>query len=390
MCAIKVVEIVEATVGGIREQIRQIAENIDRERFDLTLVCSTHRDPGYAGELARHAAAGISVIEVPMVRAIRPWQDFRCYRAIRRILAGQRFDVIHTHGSKAGFIGREAAAGGGSYVIHTGHTFPIQWARGLKKPFYAALERKACRHTDCPVALTEAQKQQLIDDAICPAAKIVVVPNAAELPPAPSPEACRAARMKLGLPLGVPVAGMVGRMVLQKDPFVFLAAARAAVQLNPRIHFVWVGGGPLRRAVEVMIRNWDLPAENIHLAGDRPDARELYAAFDVLFFTTRWEGMPYAVLEAMAAGLPVVAADVPGMREIVEHGVTGYVLPREQLAARLARLIADEDRRKAFGDAARERIRQRHSVRQFIIRLQELYIAGAAKAATSDGRSATT
>jgi len=372
---IRVAEIVESTVGGIREHIRQIVSHVDRERFDLTVICSAERDGRIRAELERWREVGVDVIEVPMVRSIRPLRDFLCYRRIVRELKKGAFHVVHAHGSKGGFIGRMAARRlPGARVIHTGHTFPIQWARGLQGAFYAALERAACRHCHRVVALTESQKELLVRRAICPARKIVVIPNATELPPVPGPDDRRRAREALGLPLQVPIIGMVGRIVPQKLPAAFVSAARLVVQARPDAQFVWIGDGPLRSVIEQGVRRMHVPPGNVHVVGERDDARGLYPAFDVFLFTTRWEGMPYAVLEAMAASVPVVSLHVPGMDELVEHGHTGMLVNDDSLLGScVVDLLKNGAQCAGFGLAARHAIEQRYSVAQFIGRLEDLY-----------------
>jgi len=376
MSRIKVAEIAEATAGGVREHLRQILTYVDRERFDVSLLCSVRREQDFEPELERFCAQGIPVVRVPMTRAIRPWNDLRCYRRIYWDLRVGRYDVVHTHGSKGGILGRLAAHRvGGSYVIHTGHTFPLQWARGAKQLFYAGLERRSARWADRIIALSDAQKQQLLSARISPEEKITVLPNAAEVP-APCGSAPRdEARRKLGLPPDAPCAGMAGRIVHQKDPLLFVRAAAVIAERRPDARLVWIGDGPLRRKMEAAANNAGILGKNLIVAGHRQDVRELYAAFDVFLMTTRWEGMPYAVLDAMAAGLPVVAVNVPGMNEIVDDGVTGWLTgPDEQaLAGEVLGLFDNADRRRAYGEAAMVRVRERHSVSNFIARLEEFY-----------------
>lgn len=372
------VEIVEATAGGIREHLRQILTHLDRDRFDLSVICSVRREHNFEMELEQFCAQGTPVVRVAMPRLIRPRQDFGCYRQIYWNLRTCRYNVVHTHGSKGGILGRLAAHRvGGCRVIHTGHTFPLQWARGAKQTFYAGLERRAARWTDRIVALTNAQKEQLLAARICPAEKIVVLPNAAEIAQVPGPDERGEARESLGLPPNAPSAVMVGRIVEQKDPLLFVRVARAIHERNPEARLVWIGDGPLRSKMENAARDAGLLGRALIVAGHREDARRLYAAFDVFLMTTRWEGMPYAALEAMTAGLPIVAVNVPGMDEIVDDGTTGRLTEPDEnaLADEVLKLFDDPDLRKAYGVAAKRRIEERHSVRDFIVGLEELYAA---------------
>ena len=376
--------IAEAMVGGIRRHVLQIVRHADRDRFDLTLLCSVSRDPSFEPELDDLRAGGLAVIQEPMARSIRPLRDFRNYRRILRNLLARPYDVVHTHGSKAGMLGRYAAhryclqREHGCYVVHTGHTFPIQWATGLEGRFYRALEQRAASWTDRIIALTQAQKRMLIERKVCEPGKITVLPNAVELPPLPSIQQRLEARGKLGLPPDAPVAAMVGRIVEQKHPLLFAQTAAAAMRRRPELHFVWLGDGPLRHAMEREAQRLGVPPSHLLVTGQRSDVPGLLAAFDILLMTTRFEGMPYAALEAMAAALPVVAVDVPGMAELVQHGVTGCLAPpdAEKLAAEVLALADNPARRQACGEAARDLVNQRFLLKDFINNLQDLYLSG--------------
>lgn len=374
MPTVKVLHVVESTVGGVREHLRQIFARVDRDRFELSLICSTCRDPSYNTELDGLVADGFTVVRVPMTRSILPLRDARCYLRIRRHMEVLRFDVVHTHGSKGGFLGRLAASrAGGRRVIHTGHTFPFQWARGARGALFASLERRAAAWSDVIVALTQAQRRQLIDRRICPESKIAILPNGVEIPPPITTEARARAREQLGLPHDGIVVGMVGRIVEQKDPLLFVRTAHAVVPHAPNASFVWIGDGELRREMERALPG---PAQrSLLLAGHRDDARRLLAALDVFLLTTRWEGMPYSLLEAMAAGLPAVAANIPGIDEVVDEGKTGYVVePAPEAAARaVLRLVGDAALRRDLGTAGRERVERLFTVDRFIEGLQRLY-----------------
>ena len=376
MSRIKVAEIVEATTGGIWEHLRQILTFVDRDRFAVTVICSVRRDHNVELRLEDFCAGGIPVVRVPMSRAIRPWNDLRCCRRIAWELRVQHFDVVHTHGSKGGIIGRFAAhRAGGARVIHTGHTFPIQWAQGLEKSFYATLERRAARWTDRILALSDAQRRMLLDERICPADKITVLPNAIDVEAVAGPERRSSARERLGLPTDAPTVGMVGRIVEQKDPMLFVRTAQIIHQAMPDARFVWIGDGPLREKMEAAARDAGLLGTSLMIAGRREDARELYAAFDVFLMNTAWEGMPYVVLEAMAASVPVVAVNVPGMNEIVEDGATGKLSEADAraLAGEVLGLLANADLRATYGEAGRRRVADNYSVHSFIEKLEALY-----------------
>jgi glycosyltransferase involved in cell wall biosynthesis len=167
----------------------------------------------------------------------------------------------------------------------------------------------------------------------------------------------------------------MGRLREQKNPLAFVEGAARVARDRPDVQFVLLGDGPLRAEVEARVRDLDLAA-CIHLAGWRDDAYRLLAAADVVTLTSRWEGTPYALLEAMAWSLPVVATAVNGCPEVVRDAETGFLVPPGDdiaWAEKVIEVLADPARARAMGRQGRKQVEERFTLQQMVARVEELY-----------------
>lgn len=209
-----------------------------------------------------------------------------------------------------------------------------------------------------------------------PRERIVVIPNGHDLrrfEHLPAPAITRAA---LALPANVPVAGLVGRIDTQKRVDLFLESARIVSIRIPAAHFLVVGDGPLLPEMKPLSERLAIGAR-VHFTGARDDVPALLSAMDLLVMTSEFEGLPNAVLEAMAAGRPVVSTDVGGCRELVVEGVTGHLVPPrdpEAIADRIVRILASPDRGRSLGAAGRHRALSEFSAPAMAKRFEDLYL----------------
>jgi glycosyltransferase involved in cell wall biosynthesis len=220
---------------------------------------------------------------------------------------------------------------------------------------------RALRLTDHVACVSEDLRDALLD-AGYPAARTSVVYNAVARATAPSSDRLAAIDSEFGLD-GAPVAAIVARLVPQKAHWRFVRAASVAARRVPDARFLIVGDGPLRSQIEAAVRSAGLD-DRVVFTGVREDARELSARADVLVFSSEWEGLSIAALEAMAAGTPVLATDVQGMRELLAGGA-GETVPLDEgdaLGERLADLLLDRQRRAAMSETGKASIEGRHSV----------------------------
>lgn len=265
-------------------------------------------------------------------RALRPLRDRRAAHAIQRCIAQFRPDVVHTHTSKAGLLGRRAARRARVPVV--AHTFHGLVLRGYYPPPVSALlrwiERRLARRTDLLFAISPSCRDELVQMRIAPAARIEVTPPAVELRPFAATSRTQA-RAALGAQDAEFLLGFVGRLVPIKRPDRF----RALVDALPDVQAVVFGDGPLATDVE---------GPRLRRLGARADLAALLAGIDALAITSEREGCPLAALEAFAARVPVVGFDVPGVRDALAEWGAGLLVPPEAgiagLAAAVARLRA--------------------------------------------------
>lgn len=371
----RVTHILEATLGGTARHLADVGCGLAGAGFSVEAIVSLRRAEGFEPKAERLRAAGVSLVEVPMAREVSPAGDAGALWRLVRQLRRSRPDVVHTHSSKAGVLGRAAAAlAGVPVIIHSPHAFAFQMRSARpKRILYLALERLAGRRTNCLVAVSQAEAGLAVGAKVMPKSRVVVIENGVDPAEAASAEEGAAARRALGIGPAEPVVLFVGRLVEQKAPEVFVRAALAVRQAWPEAVFLLAGEGPLRPALEGEIRRASAE-RSIRLLGYRDDAARLYAGAEVFVLPSRWEGFSYTVLEAMAAGVPVVAGRLPCMREAV--GECGILVPTDDpqaLADAVLSLLAGRESARRLGAAGRERVRTLFTLERQVARLGELY-----------------
>lgn len=274
-------------------------------------------------------AAGYPVFPVPaMQREIRPWSDLRALVQLVRIIRQIRPAVVHTHTSKGGFLGRLAARMAGvPVIIHTVHGFAFH--EGIskgRKLLYLNLERAAARWCDRIISVNNEDRLQALSCGIAGPDKIVTIYNGIDTTPFDRYYDRNEIRREFGAGDSNVLVGMVARLAPSKAPLDFILAAHYVLDYRNDVKFVLVGDGPLRKEIEKAVRELDRTGA-VFVIGHRTDVPALLSAMDIFVMTTLWEGLPIAVLEAMAMRKPVVATDVRGPREVVRHGETGYLVP---------------------------------------------------------------
>jgi glycosyltransferase involved in cell wall biosynthesis len=363
----RVLEIVEATGGGVLRHLFQIVEGLDYDLFDVTVALSSRGWHDLTAMVERIERAGARAERVEMLRHISPIADLRAARALTELIRCGRFDVVHAHSSKAGFLGRLAARRAGvSRLFYTPHAYAFQCG-GLRGRIYLAAERFARRFGGTTLAVGEGERDLSIGRVGVPSDRVRVVANSIALPDPVTPERRASARDSLGLPRDAVVFGTVARLDVQKgvERMVELAAR------NEPSGAIWavIGDGPLRVRLEELARRSDA-AGRVRLLGRRDRAAELCAAFDVYLQPSRWEGLPYSILDALGLGLPVLATDIPGHREVCSLAVNwGPALPDPELL----RELATAPRFRPPLESSRCLVRERHSLAGFIAALTALY-----------------
>ncbi|MHB1047643.1 MAG: glycosyltransferase [Thermoanaerobaculia bacterium] len=354
-------------------------------------------------DLGRFAAEeGVPVrLLARMAREIEPGEDLATVRDVARILREFRPDVVHTHTAKAGFIGRAAAALEnarrlGRDRIRVVHTFHGNVLSGYfprpKESLFRGIERLLGRcATDAVLVLSPQQRAEIVERfRVAPPERVFTVPLAVDLSafePGPSRGALRA---ELGLGADHLLVGAVGRVAPVKDHPLFLRAAAAVARELPSARFVVVGGGESAEAARGRASELGI-ASKVFFLGMRTDLPAIYADLDLVALTSRNEGTPLSLVEAMAAGRPVVAADVGGVRDLLTSEWEGGVRERrfrlsteprgilvgdrtpEAFAREVVRALRSPGLREALGGAGRAHARRAHGLDRLLDDLEEVY-----------------
>ena len=244
----------------------------------------------------------------------------------------------------------------------------------------------------CIIASSEDVRRRLIDDAKLPSAKIVTIYNGIDIPRLPADGERARVRAELGLAPCTPLVGMVARIDFgQKRHDDFLAAARQIAAGVPDAHFLIVGDGKERerRALECLADRLGL-TPRVHFLGHRTDAGRLIGALDAFVLATTNEGFPFVTLEAMALAVPVVATDLPALREQIAHGTSGWLVVPGQpggLADAVLRVLADPATARGVAARGRETVVERFGVEEMTARTDALYRWALADRRAGGGRS---
>ena len=379
----KLCYICEATAGGMRKHLRLLIRQftLPVEGFQVHALVGDRGEPGFQEEIQSMRKMGIEVTPVPgFCRAIRPWRDAPACAFIRKHLRRLAPDIVHTHASKAGFLGRLAAdACCLPRIIHTPHVFPFQWAKGLGGALYLRLERFAARRCHAIVCVSRGQYEEALRRRVAPADRLFVVHNGVARREPPDARTRAALRVALGLPVDAPIIGMVSRLAPQKGIHVFLQAAAKVVHMLRGAVCVLAGSGPLDTQVRRWAAELNLGSNHLRLLGHVADTEKLYPVFDVLAHSSLYEGLPYALLEAMACGVPVVATDVMGCNEVVVDGASGLLARAgdpSDLADKVFYLVSNERLRARLSAGGLERVRQYFSLEAFHDGHRRLYLGG--------------
>ena len=346
--------ITKLELGGAQQNTLYIVDNLDRKVFSAALFAG----PGgmLDDEAQELPARGVPFETIPdLIREIRPLSDYRAYRQLRSKIREMKPEIVHTHSSKAGVLGRLAAAAERvPIVMHTVHGFGIDAVRNkLIQRALLAAERKAAKVTTHFVLLSRenfdiGRGYRILDEH-----NSTLINNGVDM--RPFREAPRKPELlaELGIPQGVPVVGQVACFKPQKDPLTFVEVAALVRAAVPETRFLMIGDGEMRPLIEARIA--ELGLENsVILTGWRRDVPLLFKLMHASVLTSLWEGLPRVIPQSLAAEVPVVATRAGGSPEAVIEGETGFILEQGDahgIAEKIIYLLRNEELRRRMGQA---------------------------------------
>jgi glycosyltransferase involved in cell wall biosynthesis len=360
-------------IGGNERFVVELLRRLDRAEFEQA-VCVPDRGRDYTfdlKQLCESLAVPIHVIEA------RGNLDRGIGRRLKALMAAGGYDVVHTHLVLSQYWGRRAAmaAGVGRIISSEQNAYRFKvW------PPFRWIEQRLTRSTECVVACSEHVRRHLIRRVGLPREKITLVYNGVDTeafsPRQGAADPVRiAVREELGVGPDEKLIGTVGHLNRQKGHDVLIGAFADLVRQEPAARLVIAGRGPLRRRLEALAVRRGVEGK-VTFAGLVSDVARFLKGLDLFAFPSRWEGFGIALIEAMASGLPVVASATGGIREIVEDGVSGRLVPagdRAALAEALLSVLRDADRARGLAQHGLARIRKRFSLARTVEQMAAIY-----------------
>lgn len=360
---VHVVHVLEATEGGTRKWLENVVQGTDPWRIRHSCICSVHRDYSFLETVETFRRHGVDVWLVSMKRQINLLQDTRALLAIAAIFRTHRFDIIHAHSAKAGMLTRLAAlAARTGPVIYSPHAFSFLM-QGSVRHIYRIAEKLARSWTDFIMTVSLSERQLALGLGY-PSERIAVVRNGVEIGPLHEE------------PVDVPpLVGFVGGLREQKDPLIFLTACARVHRQRPDVRYVLCGDGPMIASCKAFATAAGLQ-HVVTFNGWVNDIQQVLRRLSVFVSCSRYEGLSFALLEAMAAAKPIVGSRAPGNEEAIVHEETGLLFPvgdADALAEGILRLIEDHSLATCLGQRAREMAIAEFSLQDSLQQLTHFY-----------------
>lgn len=350
-------------VGGTERMLASVVKNLDRQRFDITVLCLTS-----GGKIADSLKDDGFRVEV---LGVKGKLDLSAIFKLKDFLRRGKFDIIQSYLFYSNVLARVCGRLAGTKVILSGERSTSEWKGG----FYRLIDRFTAGYARMIIANSQAVKASLVEDVGIKADKIKVIVNGIDPGRFNSNVDIVDMKRQLGLSKDKMVVGTVTRLHPEKNPEVFIDAASIVKKEHDNIQFVVVGDGRLMNALKQQVARLGLSSDVI-FTGERDDVAQILKVMDIFVLTSLWEGLSVSILEAMASAVPVVATDVGGTKEVVDNGVTGVLIPRKnptETANAISMLLSKPDKLRQMGSRGKEHVEKYFTLNDMIKKIEDLY-----------------
>jgi L-malate glycosyltransferase len=352
--------------GGTERQFVRLLRGLDRSRYDPIIGCLHRR-----GQLLSEAESlGLPIVEFP-INSLYNFRAARLFVQLVQYLRRQEIQIVHVFDFYTLLFAIPAARVAGVPVVLASRRELLN----LRSRWQQRAIRVACSLATGVVTNSRAASTDLFGRASGNYIKIELLPNCIDLKEFESRQSPTAVRLQLGLSSTSMVVAALGNLRPEKDLPTFLRAARKIVDVIPSAEFLVIGDGPEKNQLQQLADELDLK-KSVHLLGDRSDVADLLGAADILVMCSQTESFPNAILEAMAMRKAVVATNVGGIPELVQEGMTGFLVPPsdpEAIANHVLSLCQDAAQREQMGQTARKRVEDNFTVENVVARLESIY-----------------
>jgi glycosyltransferase involved in cell wall biosynthesis len=376
MKPLKILEVTKST-AGVAEYVRWLIQGLDKSLFEISVVCLSEGSEDFAHELTQFY--GIRAYSLAMNRyKIDPFSDTRVAFSLAQILRAEKYDLVHAHASKPGFLTRLAALGLTVPVVYSPHCFSFHSGVGkIKAQLLAFFERLAAHfRTDRIIVVAESEIQLAMAYHVGKPEQFIAINSGVDPLPFQIPVDQKMQRAILGIDEDRFVVGSVGRMSDQKAPLDFINAAGILAKKYADLDFLWVGNGPLLEQSKTRCKELGI-SSRVRFAGQRADIPACLAVMNCFVLVSRWEGFPLVVLEAMAAGKPVVATNINGTNDAIENGIDGILVPAGDsaaVAAAIEQVMHNPEMAARISAAGKQKILQRFNRNNMLKGVTQVYL----------------
>jgi glycosyltransferase involved in cell wall biosynthesis len=366
MKKIKVLHITQS-VGGVETYLRQVIQNIDLNRFEIVVASSEESIEKFCIE------KNIKHYCLNMARGFNPFKDFLSIFHIRKLIKKEKPKLVHLHSSKAGFVGRIATKTASCKSLFTPHGGSYLSFTGFKRVVFFMLELIGKKFTYKLLAISHSEAHRFIYEVGIKAENIFVIPNSLSIP-----ETKIEIPNTLGQLKGNIKIGTIGRITYQKNPLLFADIAYETIKRFPDTHFYFLGAGfhdHLKDELEKKIKSYKIE-NNFHLIdkGDQNLALNFLRQIDIFILPSIYEGLSYALLEAMLESVPCIVSKCDGNNDVINNNDNGFsCLTKEDYLEVISCLISNKQLAKNIGEKGRRYVIEKHDIRKNIKRLEKIY-----------------